>query len=126
MANNSYCPVIIRPEDKYIAQSFPLYETVLGKVKKNYISVADKQLGYTLPQRGQQVTHSTKNGLVKKVFLGGQDYRYTTQFDKQRFYTIYHRTAFTDRTPCEVKDLGQGTSVFVNTPDGPIPISDLK
>jgi hypothetical protein len=115
MANNSYCPVIIRPEDKYIAQSFPLYETVLGKVKKNYISVADKQLGYTLPQRGQQVTHSTKN-----------DYRYTTQFDKQRFYTIYHRTAFTDRTPCEVKDLGQGTSVFVNTPDGPIPISDLK
>jgi hypothetical protein len=128
---NRICPDVLLPEYGYVAQEFPLQEQVLDKVKKNYISVSDKQRGLTVPQSGENITVAPRQALVngvvvtkpatKKMCKGAQDYRYATQFDKTKFYSIYDITKFTDHIPCETKDLAKGTATQINTLDETIP-----
>jgi len=104
------CPDVLLYNFNFIAYEPPSEETVVGKFRKNYVDYTLQQQGLIIKERtkinleprqaivnGRLVTKPAKQN---QVVLRVQDYRFTIQFDKQRFYTIYRPDREPNKAPC--------------------------
>ena len=134
MFDDKLCPDIILPSHNYVPYIQPLQETILGKVKDNYISYTLKQKGITIKTRmtiaSRKVVRNnsiiTKPAKPNQLVINPQDYRFYTQFDKTRFYTIYNRNKPDGTMPCFVYRLvSYNTANKVKLANGTYPTSML-